>query len=287
MAAGDNTRQIAAITNPITKGTIDMNSLPAFVRRAALAGLGLSLLALTARPDAPAPERSQARFEENFLSDMIDHHLVGEKMAELAATRATHPELRALASMIQTSQQAQIESMRDWLEEWHEVEYETEIDERGQRRLAALGELSGEEFEREFMAEMALHHADAIEAASEALLRSYHADVISLARDILSLQADELALLRIWLNQWHEVAQVTAQDRGIDVGVEAGDDESGSVLKPGTEFQTETDTETTPPPSVPSTVTDSPSGSSVATDGSVAEPLTANPNGTAPTGGNE
>jgi hypothetical protein len=146
---------------------------------------------------------------------MIDHHRVGIQLAKLGAEHATRPELRALAGLMQTTQEAELSAMEAWLETWYGTPYEAEDSPRAEARREALSELEGEAFDREFMIEMALHHADALESAQAALLRGYHADLIELAGNILATQADELALFRIWLNQWYGITELTAQDRGI------------------------------------------------------------------------
>ena len=43
----------------------------------------------------PAPTKAQARYEIDFLQDMIDHHMMAVMTAELCVEKAVHEELRA------------------------------------------------------------------------------------------------------------------------------------------------------------------------------------------------
>jgi uncharacterized protein (DUF305 family) len=267
-----------------------MKSLASLLSRFALAGFFLSCFLPSAWSDAPAPDRSQARFEENFLTDMIDHHRAGVALADLAAERATRPELRALAGMMQTTQQAELEKMEAWLEEWYGTAYEAETSARAEARREALGELEGEAFDREFMIEMALHHADALDAAQAALLRGYHADLIELAGNLQAVQADELALFRIWLNQWHGITELTPQDRGIAATRPASPVAKGDepvVPVPPRPAPGVPDAETPPPATAPSAVT-TPPGSDTGTTTTSGTSVTTPPttvNGATTTGG--
>ncbi len=60
-----------------------------------------------------------ARLEAVFMSMMIPHHQDAIDMAELAASRAAHDELKALAQSIITTQGAEIATMTGWLRDWY------------------------------------------------------------------------------------------------------------------------------------------------------------------------
>jgi uncharacterized protein (DUF305 family) len=65
---------------------------------------GRSVLAET----TPPTEQERQQIERNFLTSMIDHHEGAIQMAHLVQQRATHAELKALATKIintQTQQQ--------------------------------------------------------------------------------------------------------------------------------------------------------------------------------------
>lgn len=57
---------------------------------------------------AAAPERSAARFEIGFMTDMIDHHMMAIEMATICLDEAVHDELRQLCEEIIATQSAGI-----------------------------------------------------------------------------------------------------------------------------------------------------------------------------------
>ncbi|MBP9750269.1 MAG: DUF305 domain-containing protein [Candidatus Peribacteraceae bacterium] len=62
--------------------------------------------------------KSGDAFDAAFLEMMIPHHQGAVDMAELAAANAKHPEIKALAEAILTSQQKEIADMQQWQSEW-------------------------------------------------------------------------------------------------------------------------------------------------------------------------
>jgi uncharacterized protein (DUF305 family) len=61
------------------------------------------------------------QFDLMFIDMMIPHHAGAVAMAQVALSRAEHPELRALAEQIIASQSAEIEQMQAWREQWFPV----------------------------------------------------------------------------------------------------------------------------------------------------------------------
>ena len=62
--------------------------------------------------------QGQRSADAHFIVMMIPHHDGAIAMAELALQRARHPEIRALAQRIQTSQTKENAQMRQWYGEW-------------------------------------------------------------------------------------------------------------------------------------------------------------------------
>ena len=58
------------------------------------------------------------QFDLMFIDMMTPHHASAVAMAQVAQTRAEHPELRMLAEQIIESQSAEIEQMQAWRDEW-------------------------------------------------------------------------------------------------------------------------------------------------------------------------
>jgi uncharacterized protein (DUF305 family) len=56
-----------------------------------------------------------------FMQQMIHHHAQAVRMAALVPSRSSRDDIRTLAQRIDASQQTEIEAMRHWLEERHEL----------------------------------------------------------------------------------------------------------------------------------------------------------------------
>ncbi|HEY0944773.1 MAG TPA: DUF305 domain-containing protein [Opitutaceae bacterium] len=166
------------------------------------AALGLAVIETHA--DAPAPTKEQQKFEVRFLTNMIDHHAMAVEMAKLCEGRAVHPEFLEMCAQIQTSQAAEIETMRSWLQDWYGTDHTPEMKNAAERQMEMLRGLSGEAFEIAFMEMMIPHHASAIESATECLLEAHHAEMLNLCSMMIGAQGDEIAQMRLWLCQWYE-----------------------------------------------------------------------------------
>ena len=63
-------------------------------------------------------EASGDEFDKKFLEMTIKHHEQAIATAQLATSRAVHPELRALAAKMLDDQQEESQQMRSWLHQW-------------------------------------------------------------------------------------------------------------------------------------------------------------------------
>jgi uncharacterized protein (DUF305 family) len=167
--------------------------------------LALSLFAIGVAPavaSGPAPDRSTARFEIDFMQDMIDHHAMAVMMAEICLDKAVHAELRSLCQNIMASQSQEIQQMQSWLQSWYGVSHlPAETKDTGQ--MKQLERASGAEFEIRFMEMMIRHHRAAIKEAETCLDRAYHPELKQLCQNIIRTQSAEIQQLETWLCQWY------------------------------------------------------------------------------------
>ncbi|OYD95759.1 DUF305 domain-containing protein [Nostoc sp. 'Peltigera membranacea cyanobiont' 210A] len=59
-------------------------------------------------------------FDKEFVRQMIPHHQMAVKMAQMASGRAVRPEIRTLAQSIIKSQNAEIAQMQGWQQAWNQ-----------------------------------------------------------------------------------------------------------------------------------------------------------------------
>ena len=174
----------------------------------------LAALTLTASSFAagPAPERDQRRFEIRLLTEMIDHHYGAVKMSELCPGRTIHPELLAMCEMIKTAQLAEIQQMQAWLQSWYGVSHEPTLTRKTQKQIEHLASLTGEAFEIAYMTMMIEHHSMAAMMAIDCLNEAYHPEMLNMCAMMLAAQGDEIAQMRIWLQQWYGINDLDRND---------------------------------------------------------------------------
>lgn len=171
----------------------------------------LLLVAFTAthsvKADAPAPSRSEAKYEIRFLTSMIDHHHMAVMMGIMCEERAIHEELRELCHEIVAAQTSEIEMMQTWLQDWYGISYEPEMKRKDEKMMERMEELSPEEFEIEFMTMMIRHHEKAVREGLHCIDRAYHPELIAMCEDIVTTQTEEIMLMEQWLCEWYAMCQ--------------------------------------------------------------------------------
>lgn len=165
----------------------------------ALLGLGGGV----ANASEPAPEKSTARYEVDFMTDMIDHHAMAIMMAEMCLDKAVHEELESMCADIIAAQQAEIETLQGWLAEWYGVDYEPDLTNGDMMSMMRLHRLEGAEFEITFMRMMAKHHWKALTMAEGCVDRAYHGELVEMCQEIIAAQSAEIAQLQEWLCDWY------------------------------------------------------------------------------------
>jgi uncharacterized protein (DUF305 family) len=102
---------------------------------------------------------------------MIPHHEQAIEMAELASSRASNADVKALAAQIQAAQQPEINEMRGWLTSRgvptmpNDMGHNMPGGMMSSDDMARLEGLLGAEFDREFLTSMTAHHQGAIDMA--------------------------------------------------------------------------------------------------------------------------
>ncbi len=68
--------------------------------------------------------------------------------------------------------------------------------------VGSLKGKSGEGFDKEFIAEMIIHHQGAIDMANLAKINAKHQEIKDLADDIISAQTSEIDQMKKWQSSW-------------------------------------------------------------------------------------
>lgn len=154
--------------------------------------------------DQPAPNKSAAKYEVQFMENMIDHHSMALEMARICLTNAVHPELRTMCEQVIAAQQEEISMLQSWLGDWYGVDrYQPTMTAGEMKQMEQLRALSGAEFEITFMRQLIQHHQQAIRMAATCTKRASHPDLVDMCEEIIEAQAAEITQLRAWLCEWY------------------------------------------------------------------------------------
>ena len=162
------------------------------------------VLATSVLAAAPASDKATAKFEVDFLTDMIDHHQMAVDIAETCTDRADNDQLAGLCEDIVAAQSSEVEMMQTWLADWYGVAYEPEMTPGMMAQMARLASLDGADFEMAFMKTMIRHHTQAIGEAVGCLGRTVHDDLRAMCQDIISTQQAEIQQMQGWLCDRHD-----------------------------------------------------------------------------------
>lgn len=137
-----------------------------------------------------------------FAQMMIPHHQQAVDMGNLAETRASNPEVQALALQIRDEQAPEIEQMKGWLSTagasghmGHDMGMDGTL---SADEFAALEAATGKEFDRLYVAGMIAHHEGAIQM-TQMISGSSNAEVRALAEAIVTSQTAQIATLKTLL----------------------------------------------------------------------------------------
>ena len=166
--------------------------------------------AVTAEQGGESGSEQEAAHNEadvEFAQMMIPHHEGALEMAELAVEKAESPEVKDLAERIEAAQGPEIETMRQWLEEWGEdtaadgdmggMEGMEGMDDGGSGMMSSeemdeLESLEGAAFDRQFLTMMKEHHESAVEMAKTELAEGEYPPAKELAQQIIDTQEAEI-----------------------------------------------------------------------------------------------
>lgn len=137
--------------------------------------------------------------DERFIDMMVAHHQMAIEMAQAAQQEAQLPQIRQIADDVISTQQAEIEELRNIKErEFDSSELPTAMNPEDPAHKAMLmpDQLAQQgSFDLAFIDSMIPHHASAIEMASTALLQSENAEIKGLSRQVIDAQSREIGQL--------------------------------------------------------------------------------------------
>lgn len=140
-------------------------------------------------------------FEVTFMSMMVAHHQSTTEMAEWILERPGDAEIRDVAQTIIEEQNAEVEQMMRWLQEWYGQDPDAEMMGMMQEMMAGMTNTmtNAEDPDQAFLEGMSEHHDGAIDMAQPALFEAVHPELRALAEKIIVDQTREIAQFQTWL----------------------------------------------------------------------------------------
>ncbi|MCQ3972051.1 MAG: DUF305 domain-containing protein [Anaerolineae bacterium] len=169
---------------------------------------------VAANPTAePAAGEMVAEFDQMFIDMMVPHHQSAIEMAQIMQQQGENPELKAMAESMIQSQQAEIDQLRQWRQQWYGSSETPSMAQMpmlpGMSQMEHTGEMMTMDMTSEiervrnapkpidatFIEAMMKHHQMAIEAATIAEQQAAHQEIKDTARNIIQEQQGEISEL--------------------------------------------------------------------------------------------
>ncbi|MFN2478670.1 MAG: DUF305 domain-containing protein [Pseudonocardiaceae bacterium] len=153
---------------------------------------------------APNPQQQHNQADVVFLQNMIPHHAQAIAMSQMASSQTTSPQVKDLATRINTEQSPQTQQMSDLLTAWGAPTPATTANTGTMGGLGhgqTTGTMSGAWFDRMFLQTMIIHHQDAVTMSQTELAQGSNPATRNLAQQIISAQQAQInemqALLQV------------------------------------------------------------------------------------------
>lgn len=171
--------------------------------------VGVVAMIAYVQPSASRGPVMRGDMDAMFIEEMIPHHEDAIAMAELALTRAEHPEIKRLAEDVIETQSAEIDQMREWYREW----YDADVPAFG-RSTRMMGDMMGgavdlgdletaEPFDKYFIEAMVPHHVMGIRMSQMVRDTTSRPELRDLADSIIGGQSTEVDKMREWYDEWY------------------------------------------------------------------------------------
>ena len=156
-----------------------------------------------------SPNAASQPYDLQFLDTMIAHHQGAVDMAKPALDKAQHQELKTMAKNIVADQEREIAEMKRYREQWFagkpqaiNMEMTGMRDSMKGMDMKKLNAQTGNDFDVMFLEQMTPHHLGAVVMAKEALQKSEHREIKTLANQIIKSQEAEIKQMNDWRAKW-------------------------------------------------------------------------------------
>lgn len=155
-----------------------------------------------------SPNAASQPYDLQFIDTMTAHHQGAVEMAKMALTKSQNTKLKTFAQKIIDDQNKEIAQMQGWRDKWYTgnpAAMNMEMPGMGDSMKMMTGDgmkkmeaASGKDFDMHFLDMMIPHHAGATVMAKEALTKAEHAELRTLATQIIKEQEAEIKMMTEW-----------------------------------------------------------------------------------------
>ncbi|MCY7327739.1 MAG: DUF305 domain-containing protein [Saprospiraceae bacterium] len=142
-------------------------------------------------------------FDIDFASMMIEHHQGAIDMSEVELQHGADTQMKGMAQQIITAQKAEIAKMRAFIQAHPATAKQQpmamQIMQMMHDQMKAMP-MSGN-VDQDFASMMKIHHQGAVTMAQEAVSKGHHADIKSMAQQMITDQQKEIAAFQTWLDK--------------------------------------------------------------------------------------
>ena len=178
----------------------------------------------------PQQKGMMTHTDQRFIEMMIPHHQQAVEMADIALTRAQHPEIKNLAVAIKKDQNREIEKLRTWYKAWYGKEVPI-VAMTHEEMMASHGNLcqqmkpdtmkmpmngkmkcmnmdletlkNAPDFDKEFIRQMIPHHQSAVNMSQMIAKKTTKPEIRNLAKSIIKTQTTEINQMQQWYQTWY------------------------------------------------------------------------------------
>jgi uncharacterized protein (DUF305 family) len=167
--------------------------------------------ALAQHPAGHGAKMADQPYDLHYIDMLIEHHQMGIDMATMAQNKASHAELKDLATKMVGEQQKDQDQLKKWRDEWYAGKPKSDhmkmpgMKMSGMKMpmdMSKLEAASGNDFDVMFLDMIIPHHQMAIDMSKDALKKAQHAQLKTFARTTIDKQQKEKAQLSKWRAAW-------------------------------------------------------------------------------------
>lgn len=188
--------------------------LNACQRTETTSGTDTSATTATEKAGSVAAETSTVRaspaaapYDLQFIDSLTKHHQMAIDMANAAAPKFEHQQLRDAAKKMVDDQTKEIAQLRRWRDQWNPGAASAEnMQMPGMSSMnmdmSHMQTMSGNALDLMFIDMMIPHHQGALAMGQDALAKAEHPEVKALAQTMIDMQKKEIDQMQQWKKTW-------------------------------------------------------------------------------------